>query len=189
MTAPRPALQQAPGHRKVVNVARGFVTVIHPGRPLVFPRGRLLLDLPAFDSRQLASGRVYGVLHSLVMDACRILVNNQDLYLTTDIAGQQRCPTVPEHTLLYAGDYYLFRAGGSIGDDYPVVTDCNAWTFPLELPSSWAIHTPVSYELCSLSAMINAVKNYDGKFCIVTRFKSSKCSSLIKFVRIVMLIV
>ncbi len=151
-----------------------------------------MLQLPAFDSEVLASGQHQGVLHSLVMDACRILVNNQDVYLATDIHGQHRYSAVAGQILLPVGQYYLFISGGTIGDNYPVVTDFDAWTFPHDnLPPSWTTTSSSAAgecDPCSSSTMSEGVKHYDGRCCIVTRFKSSTFIR-VKLVRIVMLIV
>ncbi|TFK83932.1 hypothetical protein K466DRAFT_602449 [Polyporus arcularius HHB13444] len=139
-----------------------------------------MLQLPAFDSEVLASGQHQGVLHSLVMDACRILVNNQDVYLATDIHGQHRYSAAAGQILLPVGQYYLFISGGTIGDNYPVVTDFDAWTFPHDnLPPSWTTTSSSAAgecDPCSSSTMSEGVKHYDGRCCIVTRFKSTTSS-------------
>ncbi|KAI0071911.1 hypothetical protein K474DRAFT_1712070 [Panus rudis PR-1116 ss-1] len=101
----------------------GTIYIFHPGDD------SLLLSLPAYDSFQ---GRG-GISHRLVREACSILANNNDGFLTADREGNQLVPN--DDAILAAGEYY-YRC--NLADPlYPVVTDFAAWTFPREIPASW----------------------------------------------------
>ncbi|KAI0069565.1 hypothetical protein K474DRAFT_485043 [Panus rudis PR-1116 ss-1] len=138
----------------------GTIYIFHPGDD------SLLLSLPAYDSFQ---GRG-GISHRLVREACSILANNNDGFLTADREGNQLVPN--DDAILAAGEYY-YRC--NLADPlYPVVTDFAAWTFPREIPASWTSRSTQEraqrlHFARSRSAMSDTVKSLDGG-CIVTKY-------------------
>ena len=131
-------------------------------------------------SEQLVRG---GVLHRLVLDACRVITNNQEGFLATDIDGHDRVPA--STTILLVGTYYFHLATGTVL--YKIVTDFAAWEFPEPLPSHW--ERPVSpnedqalsgrYAGVGSSAMSVVVKCDDAE-CVVSGYTSCMLSSFSK---------
>ncbi len=144
---------------------RGDVEVLHPGYNQIF------FSLPAFDS---LAGQ-FGVNRSIVEDACRIITNNQDGFLTTDHQGSAPVPNVD--SLLRPGKYYYHLVRSAGPTKYPVVAHFASWVFPKTPPTHWSrVRTAEESAAClewarSAGAMSDAVKDFD-KCCIVTKYSS-----------------
>lgn len=102
------------------------ITIKHPG----YSPAEDLLCFPAYDN----TPALWGYSHLLVLDACRIIANNRDGFVSTTPHRSDRVPA-DEHTLA-AGVYYYF-----LGDDsdppYPVNACFDTWSFPDTLPAHW----------------------------------------------------
>ncbi|RPD53601.1 hypothetical protein L227DRAFT_396734 [Lentinus tigrinus ALCF2SS1-6] len=119
-----------------------------------------------------------GVNHRLVLDACRVITNNQDGYLTTDIGGAER--VLASTITLPCGRYYLHLDNPSTRTCYKIVTNFAAWEFPRSLPAHWQRHLSGDEEFrlqqdfasVSPSRMSEVVRNAD-KECVVSGFQHS----------------
>lgn len=127
-----------------------------------------LLWFPAYD---LDPGtQQMGCSHRVVLDACYVIANNRDGFLSTT---PQRLGRVPDSDLMLAADvYYYFISDPET--DYPVVAEFIAWRFPDILPDHWsAAATPglaFRSDGVSDSAMSSVVKTLDGA-CVLSGFE------------------
>ena len=104
------------------------ITIKHPGYALAED----LLCFPAYDGTSVPG--LWGCSHLLVLDACRIIANNRDGFLSKTPRRSGRIST-GERTLT-ASVYYYF-----LDDDrdaqYPVNARFDTWSFPDRLPTHW----------------------------------------------------
>ncbi|KAJ7267082.1 hypothetical protein C8J57DRAFT_1717536 [Mycena rebaudengoi] len=136
-------------------------TVFHPGhRPL-----KLMLILVAFEA---PSGQ-RGVPFFVVLNACRILANNQDGTLRiVDSDVGLTSPKDDDKSLLLPGRY-MYRV--TTGEEcYSVCTTFRAWTPPRFLPSHWslpAMGVGAAHPPSTASTYGTVVEVADGR-CAVT---------------------
>ncbi|RPD67964.1 hypothetical protein L226DRAFT_444676, partial [Lentinus tigrinus ALCF2SS1-7] len=153
----------------------GHVVICHPGLD------RILFAFPGFDPVPPPPFTVHdgtgGVNHRLVLDSCRVITNNQDGYLKTDIGGAKR--VLATTITLPCGVYYLHLANPLTRTCYKIVADFAAWKFPLSLPAHWQRclsrddRSQLQYFMTvSPSSMSDAVKNADAK-CVVSGYEHS----------------
>ena len=77
-----------------------------------------------------------GVLHQVALDACRILANNEDGFLS---GTRDRSGRIPIATAVLCEQiYWYFPYNMNLEEQYPIVTDFRAWRFPQQLPDHWA---------------------------------------------------
>ncbi|TFK92370.1 hypothetical protein K466DRAFT_659353 [Polyporus arcularius HHB13444] len=156
----------------------GVVDILHPG----YEERYLLLQLPALDPVDTPNGepQMGGVDLRLALDACRVLTNNREGFLSESRNGDNPVQVSGSEELLVQSQYYYHLAGhlGSMYK-YPVVTAFAAWTLPTSIPEHWA-HDETAVARSALqerfgrpaSAMSTAVKNFDGG-CVLTKFLAS----------------
>ncbi|RPD53584.1 hypothetical protein L226DRAFT_571962 [Lentinus tigrinus ALCF2SS1-7] len=119
-----------------------------------------------------------GVNHRLVLDACRVITNNNDGYLTTDIDGAER--VLATTITLPCGIYFLHLENLSTRACYKIVANFAAWEFPESLPDHWErpLSGPERLQLrqtfgrVSPTEMSDVVKGADTK-CVVSGFRLS----------------
>ncbi|KAJ7664288.1 hypothetical protein B0H17DRAFT_1211295 [Mycena rosella] len=137
------------------------VHIYHPGyTPL-----QLMLILVAYEA---PSGQ-RGVPFSVVLDACRILANNQDgTVRVVDADVDLTAPDDDKSHLLPPGRYTYHVTGGEAR--YAVCTSFRAWTPPPVLPSHWdlaAMGARAAPPTSTASTYSAVVKMDDGR-CAVT---------------------
>ncbi|RDX42470.1 hypothetical protein OH76DRAFT_1422516 [Lentinus brumalis] len=158
----------------------GIVDILHPG----YEERCILLQLPALDPVDTPKGEPQrgGVNLRLALDACRVLTNNCEGFLSESRNGDNpvQVSESADWELLVQSQYYYHLAGhlGSMYK-YPVVTAFAAWTLPTSIPEHWARdETAVARSALQerfgrpASAMSTAVKVFDGG-CVLTKFLAS----------------
>ena len=144
------------------------ILLCHPGYEFLAP----FLGLPVIDLDSSDPPR-HGILHRVALDACRIVANNEDGFLsrTKDRSGQVPTTTI----VLCERIYWYFPHNMALEEQYPIVTDFRAWRFPQQLPGPWSAARPASETYTggqsryALSDMSNAVKDSD-RCCVITGF-------------------
>ncbi|KAJ6625141.1 hypothetical protein B0H10DRAFT_2003871 [Mycena sp. CBHHK59/15] len=145
------------------------VNIYHPG----YSSLKLMLILVAFEA---PSGQ-RGVPFSVVLDACRILANNQDGTLGVVDADVDLAPPDDDKSLLPPGHYTYRVTGGEVC--YAVCTSFRAWTPPRVLPSHWdlaAMGARAAHPRSTASTYSTVVKVADGRCAVtgdVSRLKNS----------------
>ena len=131
------------------------------------------LILDALDS-DLENPNQRGLLHQLALDACRIVANNENGFLSSTGDSSGRIPTAT--TILYEGDYWFFLLNDGLPKQYPIIDDFQAWSFPSRMPDHWtaARPTPAIRRGQPPSNVPAAVKDADQS-CVVTR----RCKHLV----------
>ena len=112
-----------------------IITFCHPG----YGTRAKFLHFQALDKNPANPARL-GILHQVALDACRIVANNTDGFLSPvrDRAG--RIPTTT--VLLCEPLYWYFLADDTLPERYPIVDDFRAWTFPQQIPAHWSAARP-----------------------------------------------
>ncbi|EPS93925.1 hypothetical protein FOMPIDRAFT_1055533 [Fomitopsis schrenkii] len=146
------------------------ITIKHPG----YTPPHDLIRFPAYDA--VHGTELWGCNHRFVLDACRIIANNRDGFLST---VPQRHGRVPDSDVTLAADVYFYFTLDPHETDYPIVADFLAWRFPDALPDHWprpALRSLQRFRV-SESAMSTQVKSIDGA-CILSGFKQeSSCDN------------
>ncbi|KAH9935658.1 uncharacterized protein B0H18DRAFT_419849 [Fomitopsis serialis] len=149
-----------------------MVTIMHPGyTPL-----QDLLMLPAYDPAP--APELWGCSHRLALDACRIIANNRDGFLSTTLDGRDH---VPDSEPTLTADVYYYFLLGDHDPEYAVVSEFAAWRFPDTLPAHWLSarqdRRHLSRFFASESAMSDRVRDMDGA-CILSGFgQASSCDN------------
>ncbi|KAJ7819952.1 hypothetical protein B0H14DRAFT_2835121 [Mycena olivaceomarginata] len=136
------------------------VNIYHPG----YSSLKLMLILVAFEA---PSGQ-RGIPFSVVLDACRILANNQDGTLRVVDAYVDLTAPDDDSSLLPPGHYTYRVTGGEAC--YPVCTSFRAWTPPRVLPPHWdlaAMGARAAPPWSTASTYSTVVKAADGQ-CALT---------------------
>ncbi|KAF9022097.1 hypothetical protein BDZ89DRAFT_1070938 [Hymenopellis radicata] len=152
---------QAPKLESTALPVFGNVAIYHPG----YEPPKLLLMLPAFCS----PSSDFGVPFSLVMDASRIIANNQDG--TLRVLGTNDDLTPPDAlSLLPPGKYEYRVIGGEAG--YAICTSFRAWRAPSVLPAHWDVTAMGAKDFSTFSASngsdYSTMVKADDHLCIVT---------------------
>lgn len=114
---------------------------------------------------------VYGIHHQTALDACRIIANNEDGFLSRT---QDRTGRVPaSEVLLCERAYWYHLTDESRASRYPIVDDFDAWTFPHgAVPPHWAAAHTRTYDVrasAAASGLSERIKALD-RCCIVTGY-------------------
>ncbi|KAJ7361082.1 hypothetical protein DFH08DRAFT_951697 [Mycena albidolilacea] len=136
------------------------VNIYHPG----YSSLKLMLMLVAFEA---PSGQ-RGIPFSVVLDACRILANNQDGTLRVVDAYVDLTAPDDDSSLLPPG-HYTYRVNGGEAC-YAVCASFRAWTPPRVLPPHWdlaAMGARAAHPWSTASTYSTVVKVADGR-CAVT---------------------
>jgi hypothetical protein len=150
----------------------GFIRVYHPG----YAWPLLLCVLPAYD--QTKDDARFGVAHRLALDACYVIADNREGYIT---GANGVSIDLEASTLLYPGQdyyYYVENPASNAALQYLIVNEFEDWTprptlldhwrpeslgLEDELDASDAVHA---------SQMSGTVRARDANTCVITRFKS-----------------
>lgn len=147
------------------------IFIKHPG----YSPSPDLLWLYAYD--KVPGTELWGCSHRIALDACRIITNNRDGFLSTT---QRRQDKIPDNDLTLTADVYYYFIAAPDEADYPVVADFTAWRFPELLPDHWrsAIPSPTlnRWYGAGESAMSSTVKALDGA-CILSGFDAGSVRS------------
>ncbi|KAI1784566.1 hypothetical protein LXA43DRAFT_1041611 [Ganoderma leucocontextum] len=175
--------QSQPMQREIL--VQGSVFLIHPGV------GKSLFWFPAYSQPDPTdpSKPLFGVCHSLALDACRVITNhaanNRGDFLAKDSGGEDRV-SVDDVKLLPPGDYYYFLGTGNAANhNYPIVNRFSAFRFPSQIPDNW-YNTRSSFRavdrginVVSSANMSDRVSARD-KYCILTGWINfNKCAHLV----------
>ena len=111
-----------------------------------------------------------GIPHQVALDACRIVANNEDGFLsrTKDRSGQVPATTA----VLCERLYWYFPHNRDLDEQYPIVTAFRAWRFPQQLPGHWSAARPASESYVPAvhhapTEMSTAVMESDQR-CVIT---------------------
>ena len=119
------------------------------------------------NSRAAGQLDVPGVHHQTALDACRIIANNQDGFLSCSPSRSGRVPL--SEVLLTDPMYWYFLADESAPAAYPIVNEFRAWAFPASIPEHWtAAHVRVRPPRFRGESMSDQVKYTDNEVCIAT---------------------
>ena len=108
------------------------IFIKHPG----YSPSPDLLWLYAYD--KVPGTELWGCSHRIALDACRIITNNRDGFLSTT---PQRQDKIPDNDLTLTADVYYYFIAAPDEPDYPVVANFTAWRFPEILPEHWRLQT------------------------------------------------
>ena len=105
--------------------------------------------------------------HQTALDACRIIANNQDGFLSRNESRAGRVTL--DEVLLTDDTYWYFLADESALAAYPIVNDFRAWTFPAAIPEHWGAVDVQEMPRVALSGLMSdQVKTDDNRMCVVT---------------------
>ena len=160
-----------PSHFSRIPSDRSELLIHHPAPGL--PRRPPLLVFPAYD--RTPDGK-WGVHYHLVLEACCILANNGEGYISSTPNSQGRVSGTT--SILKAGCYY-YVVPDKMDPPYPVVPSFDAWSFPSKIPTRWSDAfntdvpvpgsvTPAAY---GTAAMALRVTERD-KACILTKYSA-----------------
>ncbi|KAK7693676.1 hypothetical protein QCA50_003246 [Cerrena zonata] len=129
--------------------------------------------------------RRFGVDHRVALDACRILANNRDGFLSRVSRRNDLTARLTLDEMVLTESIYYYFLDDESAADYPIVNNFLAWTFPAgHIPTHWLQTRPRQSEDLRQSywtIMSDAVIYRDGRCCL-TSFKaddSSDCAYLV----------
>lgn len=138
------------------------VDICHPG----YPEETVLLRLETVPTGPNLDG-TFALHHQTVLDACRIIANNHDGFLSTSC---DRSGRVPQESTLLTGTVYWYFLDETQPALYPIVDNFVAWSFPHAVPNHWAsAHQNQAMIYPSTASEMSTVVKTEDKKCIVSQ--------------------
>ena len=143
------------------------VCILHPG----YSRYKTLLQIESAPTEDDPDGPS-AIHHQTVLDACRIIAQNRDGFLSAarELSGRVALDTV----WLTGANYWYFLHDAAQDERYPIVDDFLAWPFPEDVPAHWAAaHQYERPRYCPSASGMSAAVKADDKECIVSKLRTS----------------